>query len=204
MYSHKILLYLNDQNLQKEQEQGKINSVLLHMRNHAGIEIEDSVAHIEKIIDSKRKEFLEHVLVDGLSDLSKPCKEIYMSCCKVFEMFFNKKNRFDSDTEMLQDIKKALYDPVNVYEMEPMPLMGHSDELMILPLLLNHSPKILEFKRKDEYGGMKTSMCLRRSYRGHEPIVASQLEYQHKPLKIVASQIKPLPMMPTIFSPCFY
>ncbi|KAL1210783.1 (E,E)-geranyllinalool synthase [Cardamine amara subsp. amara] len=163
---------LNDlQSYQKEQEQGKINSVLLHMRNHAGIEIEDSITHIEKIIDSKRKEFLEHILVDELSDLPKPCKEIHMSCCKVFEMFFNKKNRFDSDTEMLQDIKKALYDPVNVYEMEPMPLMGHGDEFMILPLILNHSPKILEFKRKGDYGAMKKFMCLRRSYRGHKPII---------------------------------
>ncbi|CAA0306496.1 unnamed protein product [Arabidopsis thaliana] len=199
---------LNDlQSYQKEQEQGKINSVLLHLKNHPGLEIEDSIAHIEKILDIKRREFMEHVLVDGLSDLPKPCKEIHMSCCKVFEMFFNKKNRYDSDTEMLHDIKKALYDPINVYELseiEPMPLMAHGDEFMILPLLLNSLPNILEFKRKDGYGAMKTSMCLGRSYRVNKRVMASQLDNQHKPLKIVASQRKPVPMMQSIFAPCFY
>lgn len=52
--------------------------------------------------------------MDELSDLPKSCKDIHMSVCNVFDMFFNKKNRYDSDTEMLQDIKKALYDPVNI------------------------------------------------------------------------------------------
>ncbi|CAA7015168.1 unnamed protein product [Microthlaspi erraticum] len=193
---------LNDlQSYQKEQEQGKSNSVLLHTKNHSGVEIEDSIAHIEKIIESKRKEFLEHVLVEGLSDLSKPCKEIYMACCRVFEMFFNKKNRYDSDTEMIQDIKKALYDPVNVNklsEIEPIPLMGHGDEFLMLPMLLNLSPNILEIKRKDQYGAVKTSMCLRRSFHAHKRVIASQ------PLKIVASQRKSVAMMPTMLSPCFY
>lgn len=123
-------------------------------------------------------------------------------------MFFNKKNRYDSDIEMLQDIKKALYDPVNVYEqheIEPLPLMAHGDDFMILPVLLNRMPKILEFKRKGEYGAMKTSMCLRGSYRVHNKrVMASQLIDQRKPLRIVASQWKPVPMMQPIFSPCFY
>ncbi|KAL1210782.1 (E,E)-geranyllinalool synthase [Cardamine amara subsp. amara] len=110
-----ITRLLNDlQSYQKEQEQGKINSVLLHMRNHCGFEIEDSIAHIEKIIDSKRKQFMEHVLMDEFNELPKPCKDIHMSLCKVFEMFFNKKNRYDSDMDMVQDIKKALYDPINI------------------------------------------------------------------------------------------
>ncbi|KAJ4878502.1 hypothetical protein Rs2_43520 [Raphanus sativus] len=193
---------LNDlQSYQREQEQGKINSVLLHMRNTSGLKIENSIAHIEKIIDSNRKEFLEHVLMDGLSDLPKPCKEIHMSCCQVFEMFFNKKNRYDSDTEMLQDIKKAFYDPVNVNELseiEPKPPMVHGDEFLILPLLMNLSPKILEFKRKDEYGAVKTSMCLRRSFGAHKRAIALQ------PLKIVALQRIVAPVMPAKSAPCFY
>lgn len=101
-------------NFQKEREQGKINSVLLNMRSHCSFKIEDSIAYIEKIIESMRREFVEYVLMDELCDLPKPCKDIHMSVCKVFDMFFNKKNRYDSDTEMLQDIKKALYDPVNI------------------------------------------------------------------------------------------
>ncbi|CAH8358427.1 unnamed protein product [Eruca vesicaria subsp. sativa] len=110
-----ITRLLNDlQSYQKEREQGKINSVLLNMRSHCSFQIEDSIAYIEKIIELKRRAFVEHVLMDEHSDLPKPCKDIHMSVCKVFEMFFNKKNRYDSDTEMLQDIKKALYDPVNI------------------------------------------------------------------------------------------
>ncbi|KAH0936409.1 hypothetical protein HID58_013526, partial [Brassica napus] len=110
-----ITRLLNDlQSYQKEREQGKINSVLLNMRSHCSFKIEDSIAYIEKIIESKRREFVEYVLMDELSDLPKPCKDIHMSVCKIFDMFFNKKNRYDSDTEMLQDIKKALYDPVNI------------------------------------------------------------------------------------------
>ncbi|KAF8114186.1 hypothetical protein N665_0040s0041 [Sinapis alba] len=110
-----ITRLLNDlQSYQKEQEQGKINSVLLNMRSHCSFKIEDSIAYIERIIESKRREFVEYVLMDELSDLPKPCKDIHMAVCKVFDMFFNKKNRYDSDTEMLQDIKKALYDPVNI------------------------------------------------------------------------------------------
>lgn len=54
--------------------------------------------------------------MDEFSDLPKPCKDIHMSFCKVFEMFFNKRNRYDSDTEMLRDIKKALYEPINIRE----------------------------------------------------------------------------------------
>ncbi|CAA7029667.1 unnamed protein product [Microthlaspi erraticum] len=110
-----ITRLLNDlQSYQKEQEQGKINSVLVHMRSHCSLEIEDSISYIQKIIDSKRREFVEHALMDEFSDLPKPCKDIHMSFCKVYEMFFNKKNRYDSDTEMLQDIKKALYEPINI------------------------------------------------------------------------------------------
>lgn len=92
------------------------------MKSHCGFKIEDSIAYIEKIIDSKRKEFIEHVLMDESSDLPKPCKDIHMSFCKIFEMFFNKKNRYDSDTEMLQDIKKALYDPVNIRKLSELDL----------------------------------------------------------------------------------
>lgn len=181
--------------------------MLLYMKSRSGLEIEDSFVHIEKIIELKWKEFLEHVLVDGLSDLPKSSKEIHISCCKVFEMFFNKKNRYDSDTEMLQEIKKALYDPVTVYkltEMEPIPSMGHGDEFMIFPLRVKISPKILECKRKDDYGATKTSMCLRRNYHAHKRVIASKLDDQCKPLKIVVSQRKPVTMKPTIFSPCFY
>lgn len=80
--------------------------------------------------------------------------------------------------------------------------MVHGDGFMILPnLLLNHSPKILEFNKKDDKGEMKTSMCLRRSYHVHRRGMASQPNDQPKPPKIVALQRKLVPMIQPIFSP---
>ncbi|KAE9591756.1 putative geranyllinalool synthase [Lupinus albus] len=90
------------------------------------LDIEDSITCIRETIGEKRKEFFEHVLIDdGLSDLSKPTKLLHLSCYKVFQMFFNSKNSFDSDTDMAEDIHKAIYLPVsrtiNPLSLHPMP-----------------------------------------------------------------------------------
>jgi geranyllinalool synthase len=89
---------------------------------------------VREIVDKKKKEFLEHVLMDGYSDLPKPCKHLHLSCLKVFQMFFNSTNRFDSNTEMLQDISKAIYIPIEV---------GNS-KLILKPL-----PRCSGAKKKD-------------------------------------------------------
>ncbi|XP_021902270.1 (E,E)-geranyllinalool synthase-like [Carica papaya] len=117
-----ICRLLNDtQSYQKEQEQGKLNSVLLHMRENPDVKIEDSVAYVKDIIDKKSKELLEHVLMDDLSDMPKSCKQLHLSIFKVFQMFFHSCNRFNTDThiDILQDVQKAIYLPLAVQPSKP-------------------------------------------------------------------------------------
>ncbi|GMI82367.1 terpene synthase 04, GERANYLLINALOOL SYNTHASE, TERPENE SYNTHASE 4 [Hibiscus trionum] len=107
---------LNDiQSYQKEQEEGKTNYVLLYMRENPGADIEDSTTYVRGIVENKWGEFLQHVLMDdGSGELPKGSKFLHLSCVKVFQMFFHSSNRYDSNTDILQDIQKAIYIPLNI------------------------------------------------------------------------------------------
>ncbi|KAI8001080.1 (E,E)-geranyllinalool synthase [Camellia lanceoleosa] len=104
---------LNDiQSYQKEQLDGKTNLVLIHFKGYPQSEIEDSIAYVKEILEEKKRELLEHALMDDrFNDLPKPCKLLHLSCLKVFQMFFNSSNLFDSNTELLDDVKKAICIP---------------------------------------------------------------------------------------------
>ncbi|KAF5474346.1 hypothetical protein F2P56_006251 [Juglans regia] len=116
-----IARLLNDtQSYQKEKEEGTVNFVLLYLKENPEADIEESIAFVRNILDNMQKELLQHVLLDGLSDLPKQCKYLHLSCLKVFQMFFNSTNRYDSNTEMLQDISKAIYIPVEVGNKKPL------------------------------------------------------------------------------------
>ncbi|CAK8530502.1 unnamed protein product [Lathyrus sativus] len=105
---------LNDvESYQKEKEEGKLNYVLVNMMENPEFEIEDSIGFVREIIEKKKKVFLELVLIDGLSDFPKSTKQLHLSCLKVFQMFFNSKNRFDSNTDLVEDINKAIYLPLS-------------------------------------------------------------------------------------------
>ncbi|XP_027338125.1 (E,E)-geranyllinalool synthase-like [Abrus precatorius] len=111
---------LNDvESYKKEKEDGKFNSVLVNLIENPEHDIEDSIAFVREIIEKKRKEFLEHVLIDGLCDLPKPCKQLHLSCLKVFNMFFNSRNIYDSNTELVEDINKAIYLPLSKTKKRP-------------------------------------------------------------------------------------
>ncbi|KAK7362896.1 hypothetical protein VNO77_05021 [Canavalia gladiata] len=104
---------LNDiQSYEKEIEEGKLNFLWNLMRNH-NFAMEDSIGFVRDIIDKTKKEFLQQVLVDGQSDLPKTCKLLHLTCLKVFQMFFNSNNGYDSDTQLLEDINKAIYLPLS-------------------------------------------------------------------------------------------
>nr|UXP70621.1 terpene synthase 30 [Aquilaria sinensis] len=92
----------------------KLNYVLLYLKENPKANIEDSIAHVRNILEMKRQELLQHVLLDEFSNLPKLCKLFHLACVKVFQMFFNTSNRYDSNTDMLEDIRKALYMPLNV------------------------------------------------------------------------------------------
>ena len=101
-----------------------MNSVLVKLVEDPELDIEDSIASLNGIIGKKKSEFLEHVLVDGLCDLPKTSKQLYLSCLKVFQMFYNSRNRFDSNTELVEDINKAIY----------LPLSGTTERLYLHPV----------------------------------------------------------------------
>lgn len=96
---------------QKEQRDGKMNMVLLHLNENPKAKIDGSIAYVKGILEEMTKEFLEMVLIDGLEDMPKSCKHFHLSCMKVFHMFFSSTNLFDSEEELLNDINKAIYIP---------------------------------------------------------------------------------------------
>ncbi|KAL2495082.1 geranyllinalool synthase [Forsythia ovata] len=109
-----ITRLLNDtRSYQKEKADGKMNLVLLHLNENPESHIDESIAYVEEIVGMKWKEFLKHVLMDGFDDMPKPCKNIHLSCLKAFQMFFNSSNLFDSKTALADDIKKAIYLPID-------------------------------------------------------------------------------------------
>ncbi|XP_057950896.1 S-linalool synthase-like [Malania oleifera] len=114
--SMQIARMLNDiQSYQKELEEGKLNLVLLYLKENPKATIEDSIAYVTEILDKKKKELIEEVLMDGLSaNLPKPSKHFHLSCTKVYQMFFYSSNGFDSNTKMLPHIQRAIYFPLQV------------------------------------------------------------------------------------------
>ncbi|KAA8519833.1 hypothetical protein F0562_014077 [Nyssa sinensis] len=53
----------------KELEVGKMNLVLLYLKENPQAEIEESIAYVRQILDEKKKELLEIVLMDDSNDL---------------------------------------------------------------------------------------------------------------------------------------
>ncbi|CAI9756495.1 unnamed protein product [Fraxinus pennsylvanica] len=139
---------LNDvQSYEKEKADGKMNLVLLHLNENRQACIDESIAHVEEIVEMKRKEFLKHVLLDRFDDLPKSCKNLHLSCMKVFQMFFNSANLLDSEVALVDDIKKAIYLPID-----------HPSRPFVQPL-----PLVPEKTKKD--GVTKTTVSFHRAWR---------------------------------------
>ncbi|KAF8031230.1 hypothetical protein BT93_D0438 [Corymbia citriodora subsp. variegata] len=115
-----ITRLLNDiQSYQKEEKQGKLNFVLLYLKENPEANIEDSIHFVQLLLDQLKKEFLQYVL-EELCDLPEPSRRLHLGCLKVFHMFFDSSNRYDSDTDMLPDIQKALVVPPRVPNLKPL------------------------------------------------------------------------------------
>ncbi|XAR66502.1 Alpha-farnesene synthase [Bertholletia excelsa] len=112
---------LNDiQSYEKEIEVGRKNLVMLHQIENSRVGIENSISYVRDILNSKKKELLEHALIDDLGDLSKSFRHFHLSCLRVFQMFFNSSNVFDSATDLLHDIKRAIYMPLEYNISKPL------------------------------------------------------------------------------------
>ncbi|KAL4626719.1 hypothetical protein ACB092_05G117700, partial [Castanea dentata] len=122
--------------LQMEREEGKMNFVLLYLKENPEADIEVVVAFTREILDQNKKDSLKHVLMDGFCDFPKSCKHLHLSCMKVFQMFFNSSNGSDSNTEMLEEIKKAIYIPLEIEISKPVkPPPLYSGAKMIYPTM---------------------------------------------------------------------
>ncbi|KAL5579366.1 hypothetical protein UlMin_011808, partial [Ulmus minor] len=112
---------LNDtQSYEREKDEGKVNSVLLYLENNSEVDMEESIAGLRKMVDKKKEELLEHVLMDGINDLPKSWRQLHLSFLKIYQMFYNVSNRYDSDTEMVEDIKKAIYISPKIQPSKPL------------------------------------------------------------------------------------
>ncbi|XP_030528950.1 S-linalool synthase-like [Rhodamnia argentea] len=132
-----ITRLLNDiQSYRKEEKEGKLNFVLLYLKENPEANIEDSIKFVQLLIDQMKKEFLQHVL-DRDSNLPEPSRRLHLGCLKVFHMFFNSSNRYDSDMDMLHDIHKALVMP---------PLVPKSKPLRPLPEPPGPKPRVFATK----------------------------------------------------------
>ena len=119
--------------MQKEQKEGKKNFLLLYLKENPETNIEDSTAYVKAIVDEKKREFIEQALMDGFNELPKECRHLHLSCLKVFQMFFDSSNRYDSSTEFLQDIQKAIYLPLQVGPPKPSKLPVETPRPPLIP-----------------------------------------------------------------------
>ncbi|GJY13172.1 (E,E)-geranyllinalool synthase-like protein [Tanacetum coccineum] len=103
---------LNDiQSYKKEQEEGKMNLVLLHFKDNPNASLDDSVAEVQRFLERKRQELLAHIFTDDNGDFPSQWKYLHLSCFKVFQMLFNSANLYDTDAELQYDIERAIYIP---------------------------------------------------------------------------------------------
>lgn len=87
-----------------------MNMVMLHSHENPGASIQESEAYVKAILELKRKEFLQHVFTG--EEMPTSCKQTHLYCMKVFEMFYNSANLFDSETALVEDVKKSIYLPI--------------------------------------------------------------------------------------------
>jgi len=98
---------------------------------------------VQLLLHQLKKEFLQHVLEEPCS-VPELSRLLHLACLKVFHMFFNSSNRYDSDTDMLHDIQKVLVVPPRVPKLKP---------LRPLPEKLRLKPRVFETKSlSGQYG----------------------------------------------------
>ncbi|TYG68789.1 hypothetical protein ES288_D05G181000v1 [Gossypium darwinii] len=164
-----ITRLLNDiQSYQKEIEDGKMNYALLYMKENPDANIDDSITFMRDLIDKKRKELFKHALMNGLNDLPVESRRLHLSCMKVFQMFFNSSNRYDSNTEMIQDIQKAIYVPLDVGTWKPLvPLPSQSGSNKELQTIISSQQLVIrpfKYQKRRIIGYQASLPIARRGY----------------------------------------
>eukprot|EP01018_Ginkgo_biloba_P016370 Gb_31977 [translate_table: standard] len=102
---------LNDiQGYMREANEGKLNSVILYMKENSGTTPEDAIVHVRKIIDDSMQTLLREVLRPSL--VPRGCKQLHWNMVRVLQLFYLKSDGFTSPTEMLEHINAVILDPI--------------------------------------------------------------------------------------------
>nr|AMT81306.1 linalool synthase [Lilium sp. BT-2016] len=105
-----IARLLNDiQSYQREVEDGKLNMVLLYLKENQEADVKDSINYIKEILKIKEKVLLEFLLIDQDIVMPREWKLIHLLFLKIFHRIYYSYNAYDSPTALLDDIKKAIY-----------------------------------------------------------------------------------------------
>lgn len=106
--------------------------VLLYLKENPKANIDDAIAFVENTLEVKKKEFLKLVFStdSAWSDIPREWKLMHLSCLKLFQMFYNSMNAFDSPTALLNNINRAIYEPL-VKEIRSQPPSFISKDLKI-------------------------------------------------------------------------
>ncbi|KAI0512274.1 hypothetical protein KFK09_012913 [Dendrobium nobile] len=106
---------LNDlESYEKEAKAGKPNIVLLYLKENPKAKIDDAIAFVRTILEKRKKELLQMAMSrdSATSQMPREWKDLHLSFLKVFQMFFNSMNAFDSPNMLLDSINKAIYEPL--------------------------------------------------------------------------------------------
>lgn len=102
--------------LQREAEEGKLNSVSFHVLQANGkISVEDAKCDIRSIIESSRTELLKLVVKSEETSLvPRACKDLFWMYGRTVHLFYARNDGFTSPTEMMGFIRDLIFDPLNL------------------------------------------------------------------------------------------
>ncbi|KAM3390515.1 hypothetical protein ACQJBY_012235 [Aegilops geniculata] len=111
---------LNDiQSFEREDSQGKVNSVsLLILQSGGSMSTETAKKVIQESIASCRRELLRLVLRED-SVVPRPCKELFWKMCKINELFYSQTDGYSSPTEMVGAVNAVIYEPLKLQISNP-------------------------------------------------------------------------------------
>ncbi|KAM0909231.1 hypothetical protein ACQ4PT_014946 [Festuca glaucescens] len=111
---------LNDlQGLERENSQGKLNSIsLLVLHSGGSMSVEAAKKEVEDSIASCRRELIRLVLREG-TVVPKPCKELFLRMYQVNHLFYSNTDGFSSPTEMLREVNAVIYEPLKLQTKYP-------------------------------------------------------------------------------------
>jgi acyclic sesquiterpene synthase len=99
--------------LQREYNEGKLNSVSLLVLHGGSMSISDAKRKLQKPIDTCRRDLLSLVLREE-SVVPRPCKELFWKMCKVCYFFYSTTDGFSSQVERAKEVDAVINEPLKL------------------------------------------------------------------------------------------